>query len=80
MELVIAACTAAACGFSIDTWHEVATQYPLCATEDSADCVWRADVQGNGSGKSFIAIDNGDSVSVVYEPIDGILETVTFTK
>lgn len=27
---------------------------PECATEDSTTCVWHADTQGNGEGKSFI--------------------------
>lgn len=29
---------------------------PPCPTEDSTDCVWNADVQGNGEGRSFVDI------------------------
>lgn len=28
-----------------------------CATEDSTNCVWDADTQGNGQGRSFYDID-----------------------
>ena len=27
---------------------------PTCPTEDSANCIWRADERGNGQGRSFI--------------------------
>lgn len=30
---------------------------PLCATEDSSQCVWAADIQGNGDGTSFVDLD-----------------------
>ena len=30
----------------------------LCITEDSNDCYWDANIQGNGKGKSFTVIDN----------------------
>ena len=30
---------------------------PACATEDSDNCYWDAEVQGNGEGQSFIVID-----------------------
>lgn len=30
--------------------------FPACPTEDSAGCGWNAQTQGNGRGKSFIAI------------------------
>jgi len=47
------------------TAHEVADtgrvvvdhQLPACATEDSMNCVWDADVQGNGKGRTFVDID-----------------------
>jgi hypothetical protein len=29
---------------------------PACPTEDSTDCAWRADVQGNGQGHSFVNV------------------------
>ncbi len=29
---------------------------PECETEDSSNCVWYADTQGNGEGHSFIDI------------------------
>lgn len=31
--------------------------YTLCATEDSVNCVWNANVQGNGTGNSFIDVN-----------------------
>ena len=30
---------------------------PDCPTEDSDNCIWRADERGNGQGQSFIAYD-----------------------
>lgn len=30
--------------------------FGLCVTEDSTACVWNAEIQGNGSGHSFLAI------------------------
>lgn len=30
---------------------------PSCATEDSTNCVWDAQEQGNGTGSSFVDID-----------------------
>ena len=41
---------------------------PLCVSEGATDCLWRADVQGNGQGRSFVAISNpnGDDPSIVY--------------
>lgn len=29
---------------------------PLCPTEDSTNCIWRADLRGNKAGHSFISI------------------------
>lgn len=34
-------------------WVGIAGTTP-CATEDSTNCVWHADVQGNGQGRSFL--------------------------
>ena len=31
--------------------------YPLCATEDSDNCVWLASLQGNGTGFDLVTID-----------------------
>lgn len=30
---------------------------PPCPTEDSDNCYWMADRQGNGKGRSFVTID-----------------------
>lgn len=30
---------------------------PPCATEDSTNCYWDANVQGNGQGNSFIDVN-----------------------
>jgi len=35
----------------------IANAFPICATEDSTNCVWNAGIQGNGQGNSFIDID-----------------------
>lgn len=37
--------------------HRTAYLIHPCPTEDSTDCYWFADVQGNGRGSSFIDID-----------------------
>ena len=39
---------------------------PTCETEDSSNCVWIADIQGNGLGKSFLDI-NGTAYYVPFE-------------
>lgn len=80
MKLMTLLCGMAVCGWEIDTWAEVATQYPLCPTEDSADCTWYSDIQGNGLGRSFVALDQGDTVTLYYQPIGGEMEIVTFSK
>lgn len=80
MELFTFICGMAVCGWEIDTWPEVATQYPLCPTEYSADCTWYADVQGDGFGRSFVALDQGDTVTLYYQPIDGEIEIATYSK
>lgn len=33
--------------------------FGLCPTEDSANCVWDARVQGNGEGISFLYVEKG---------------------
>lgn len=30
---------------------------PECATEDSTNCFWNANVQGNGTGNSFLDVN-----------------------
>ena len=30
--------------------------FPSCATEDSMNCVWDADIAGNGVGVSFVDV------------------------
>lgn len=32
---------------------------PLCETEDQNGCMWIAELQGNGQGDSFIALEDG---------------------
>lgn len=32
--------------------------FPACETEDSSNCVWIANLNGNGSGRSFIDVNN----------------------
>jgi len=46
-------------GLSIPAGSAVASLLPTvaCATEDSHNCVWNADIQGNGQGNSFIDIN-----------------------
>lgn len=33
--------------------------FGLCPSEDSANCVWDARVQGNGEGISFLYVESG---------------------
>jgi hypothetical protein len=40
---------------------------PACSTEDSINCAWNAEIQGNGAGTSFIALEASYSVMFVYE-------------
>lgn len=40
---------------------------PPCATEDSVNCYWNADEQGNGQGRSFITLAIGDAEFVLYK-------------
>lgn len=41
------------------------TALPACQTEDSINCVWNAESQGNGYGRSFVAHADG---TVEYLP------------
>lgn len=34
--------------------------FGLCPTEDSVGCVWNAETQGNGEGRSFLALPTAD--------------------
>lgn len=34
------------------------TLMPACPTEDSSNCKWDAQVQGNGLGHSFVVVGN----------------------
>lgn len=77
MPPIAEVCTALTCAFSVETWHEVATQYPPCTTEHVVDCVWDGRVLG---GASFIAIDMGDAVRIVFEPVDGEMQFLTYPK
>lgn len=55
-------------GIDMETWNRLATSLPPCATEDSVNCVWRADVQGNGTGRSFIAIGDQNNPTIIPIP------------
>lgn len=37
-------------------WGFIAS-LPECPTEDSTNCIWHADVSGNGEGSTFIDIN-----------------------
>lgn len=37
--------------------EDAASPLPACQTEDSTNCKWDADTQGNGIGQSFIDIE-----------------------
>lgn len=64
---VIAAVVLVACAAGLGTWMAAladeesvlgtSTNLEPCATEDSDDCYWLADEQGNGAGRSFVVID-----------------------
>lgn len=43
--------------FAILTAGYVWALTPSCATEDSTNCYWDANTQGNGQGRSFIDIN-----------------------
>lgn len=38
--------------------------FGLCHTEDSANCVWDARIQGNGEGISFLHV-GGEEVAIL---------------
>lgn len=49
----------------------VVKQYDLneaipCPTEDSCNCKWDAQVQGNGEGRSFICIGDEDKYTIEF--------------
>lgn len=37
--------------------EEPQSTLPACATEDSDNCRWDADTQGNGIGRSFVVVN-----------------------
>lgn len=39
----------------------------LCPTEDSMNCIWRSSVQGDGFGKSYLALATTDGDLLVFE-------------
>lgn len=41
---------------------------PLCIGEGATNCLWRSDIQGNGQGRSFVAITlhEGGAPSIIY--------------
>jgi hypothetical protein len=47
--------------------------FPLCEYEDSVDCQWNADVEGNGAGDSYVSIGEGPVQRVFYS--DGHVES-----
>lgn len=56
--------------WEVDTWGEMASQLPPCPTEDSVDCYWDAEANGNLMGDSFVALANEDgSVTLFFEPV-----------
>lgn len=64
---VIAAAIMVACAAGLGTWIATladeesvlgsSTNLAPCPTEDSDNCFWDADAQGNGEGRSFVTID-----------------------
>lgn len=48
-------------GIAILAWQAIddsdGVGLPACATEDSDNCYWDAEEQGNGQGRSFTVID-----------------------
>lgn len=65
---------------TVDLWGEVATQLPACETEDSTNCVWDAAARGDGTGSSFIVVEDATSVTYLYEPVDGGMQIETYLK
>lgn len=46
--------------FWIAVTHEQSATIPLCSTEEASTpdpCIWNADLQGNGLGRSFLSVD-----------------------
>ena len=81
---------AAGGAYSQADWEAMASALPLCRYEDQANCVWHAELQGNGAfdagadaGTSFVAVEAADGRSdiVLYEPdADGAIEIRAFAK
>lgn len=62
-------------------------ELPPCATEDSTNCVWDAETQGNGQGTSFIDIDgttypleDEQTVEDEVQTLEEVTEEVTGAK
>lgn len=51
-------------------WQQTANTLPMCVTEDSTNCVWYAEIQGNGEGIGFIALENDERIAIVFEPLE----------
>lgn len=63
----------------MNAWADMAHKLPLCPTEDSVNCAWIAEIQGNGFGESFIALESEDVVTLIYRPgPDGEGQIVTY--
>lgn len=64
---ILAASIMISCAAGLGTWIAVladeesvlgsSTNLEPCATEDSDNCYWDAELQGNGEGRSFVTID-----------------------
>lgn len=70
----------------VDSGAEVVAVTPLCETEDASDCVWDAQVQGNGVAQSFVDVagvateyDYTDVFDDLSENIDCDTQTLTST-
>ena len=54
LGVVLATATLSAIGFGLTVMAVDATPAPpVCSTEDSDNCVWDAELNGNGQGRSF---------------------------
>lgn len=43
-------------GFYVELSDGTVVDLPQCAAEDDTDCIWIADLRGNGVGRSFVDI------------------------
>lgn len=65
----------------LNAWADMAHRLPFCPTEDSENCVWLAEYQGDKTGESFIALSDETAVTLIYRPgPDGEGQIVTYAK